>query len=42
MFGWGFITSTGAPGTAIAWGAIYGTLAGKICGLTVIIPQSGF
>jgi hypothetical protein len=41
-FGWGFMTSDGAPGTTFSWGAVYGTIAGKISGLTVLIPNTGF
>ena len=41
-FGWGFMTSTGDPGTTFGWGAVYGTLSGKIAGLTVLVPESGF
>jgi len=40
-FGWGFITSTGS-GTTFAWGAIHATLTGKLIGLTVLIPETGF
>ena len=42
VFGWGYMTSTGDPGTAYGWGAIYGTVGGKISGLTVLVPESGF
>ena len=41
-FGWGQNVSNGAPKTMFAWGAIYGTVSGKITGLTVLAPESGF
>src|SRR4030042_1268620 len=40
-FGWGQTQSNGPAGTMYAWGAIYGTVSGKITGLTVLAPQSG-
>jgi len=42
LFGWGYMTSTGDPGATYGWGAIYGTVSGKIAGLTVLSPESGF
>jgi len=41
-FGWGMNQGNGAPGKMYAWGAIYGTVGGKITGLTVLAPQAGF
>ena len=41
-FGWGMSQGNGATGTMFAWGAIYGTVGGKITGLTVLAPQAGF
>ncbi|OGL42500.1 MAG: hypothetical protein A2161_05995 [Candidatus Schekmanbacteria bacterium RBG_13_48_7] len=41
-FGWGYIRCNGPTGKAFGWGAIYGTVSGKICGLTVLLPTSGF
>ncbi|OGL43511.1 MAG: hypothetical protein A2161_20605 [Candidatus Schekmanbacteria bacterium RBG_13_48_7] len=41
-FGWGYMTSTGAPGTTYAWGAIHGIFSGQSVGLTVLIPKTGF
>jgi hypothetical protein len=41
-FGWGFVDTAGTPGKAYGYGAITGTVAGKITGLSVIIPASGF
>lgn len=41
-FGWGYLTSTATSGTMYGWGAIMGTLSGKVVGLTVLIPTSGF
>ena len=41
-FGWGKVESTGATGSMYVFGAIIGTYSGKILGLTVIAPQTGF
>ena len=41
-FGWGMSQGNGPSGTMYAWGAIYGTVGGKITGLTVLAPQAGF
>jgi hypothetical protein len=41
-FGWGYMTSTGYPGTTIGWSSVYGTVAGRVTGLTVLVPETGF
>ena len=41
-FGWGTNSSSGPAGTMYCWGAIWGTYSGKIVGLSVLAPESGF
>ncbi|OGL48231.1 MAG: hypothetical protein A2161_07625 [Candidatus Schekmanbacteria bacterium RBG_13_48_7] len=41
-FGWGKVESTGAARSMFVFGAITGTLSGKVIGLTVLAPETGF